>query len=393
MDDTPSAYAADDVSEEVLVAEDSRVACLAFVASFFGRPFSARAVLDGLPIDPGVGLTPDQLLRALARLGLEAKLFRRAPSSVPAVFLPCIVLLKNGDGAVVVDRSRNGRRLAVVLPSVSSKKRWMSSKDLDRDSSGFLFYVGHGDADDPDTTANKHIKSRNSHWFWGPMLRLWPAWLQIAIAAFAINLLGLATPIFIMNVYDRVIPNLAIPTLWALAVGVGLALVFELTLRQLRTVVLDQASQRIDLKVSSYLFEHALGVSMVERQESTGALASRLRDFDGVKDFFASASLIALIDLIFIFIFVWLLWFIVGELALVTLAAVPIVIIVTLLLQIPLARAVAHAQRHGSQRQGILIEGLGAIETVKTVGAESVLQRRWEEAVVANARHSSRVRF
>lgn len=390
MDDTPTDFhPGDDVAFESVL-----VSCLEYVARRLNKTFSRRAVLDGLPLEPGHELTPQLFQRAASRLGLTAKLFERDPSDVPGVLLPCIVLLKGGQAAVLVNRTRNRKRVQVVFPNVSAKPKWINARHLDRDSEGFVFYL-IDEATDSDALEAAAAAARRprGHWFWRPVLRMWPSWLQIAFAAFMINLLGLATPIFVMNVYDRVIPNLAIPTLWALSAGVAIALVFELTLRQLRTVVLDQAGQRVDMKVSADLFEHALGASMDSRREATGALANRIRDFDSVKDFFASASLIAIIDLVFVFVFILLLWFIVGPLALVPLGAVPIVIVATLLLQFPLSRAVRHAQTQASSKQGVLVESLGAVETVKTIGAEGTLQRRWEEAVVANARFGSRVRF
>jgi ATP-binding cassette subfamily C protein LapB len=369
------------------------VSCLEFVARRLNKTFSRRSVLDGLPLEPGQELTPRLFQRAAARLGLTAKLFERAPSSVPAILLPCIVLLKDGQAAVLINRSRNRRKFQVVFPNISDKPKWLSTRQLDRDSEGYVFYL-IDDATDSDPLDSATTERRpTGHWFWRPMLRMWPSWIQIAFAAFIINLLGLATPIFVMNVYDRVIPNLAIPTLWALSAGVAIALIFEMTLRQLRTVVLDQAAQRVDMKVSADLFEHAIGASMETRQEATGALANRIRDFDSVKDFFASASLIAIVDLVFVFVFILLLWLIVGPLAFVPLGAIPVVIAATLLLQFPLSRSVRHAQTQASSKQGVLVESLSAVETVKTIGAEGTLQRRWEEAVVANARFASRVRF
>lgn len=389
MDDTPTDFA----SGNDPAVGSALVSCLEYIARRLNKTFSRRAVLDGLPLDPGRELTPQLFQRAAARVGLTAKLFERAPSDVPGILLPCIILLKGGQAAVLINRSRNRKRFQVVFPDISDKPKWLSTRQLDRDSEGYVFYLidEATEADALETAATKQRPT--GHWFWKPMLRMWPSWMQIAFAAFMINLLGLASPIFVMNVYDRVIPNLAIPTLWALSAGVAIALVFELTLRQLRTVVLDQAGQRVDMKVSADLFEHALGASMDTRQEATGALANRIRDFDSVKDFFASASLIAIVDLVFVFVFILLLWFIVGPLALVPLGAVPIVIAATLLLQFPLSRSVRHAQTQASSKQGVLVESLSAVETVKTIGAEGTLQRRWEEAVVANARFASRVRF
>jgi len=162
---------------------------------------------------------------------------------------------------------------------------------------------------------NFTARGETGHWLWSKVHQFWPSWAQIVSAALVINLLGLALPLFVMNVYDRVIPNLAIPTLWALALGVILALVFDFSLKQLRAIVLDRTGRRIDMSVAASLFEQALGVSMAERTGPSGAIANQIREFELVRDFFTSSSIIAVTDLLFIGVFIAVLWAIVGPIA------------------------------------------------------------------------------
>ncbi len=371
-------------------ADDPLLACLVFVARELGKPVSTAAVLAGLPLK-GERLTPDLFERAAERLGLNARLVERRIDRIPNLVAPFIILYESGDAAVVVAKA--GQEAHVVFPSVSDESGTVPISELEAEASGLVFYV----ASDEARVARQEMTGASArpqgHWLWSAVRRFWPSWIQIVFAAMIINLLGLALPLFVMNVYDRVIPNLAIPTLWALAAGVTLAVVFDFLLKQLRAVVLERTGRRVDISVAASRFEHALGISQSERPGSSGAIANQIREFELVRDFFTSSSIIAVTDLLFIGIFIAVLWLIVGPLAYVPLIAVPVVLIATLLIQVPLSRAVKLTQSQAARRHGILVEGLIGVETIKAVAGEGVMQRRWEDAVAATARASSSTKF
>ena len=372
--------------------EDHLLACLEYVARGFGKPFSRASVMSGLPLGGDI-LTVDLLPRAAERVGLNARLVRRKVRQVPAIVAPFIVLLDSGDACVVVAKRAGGKQLTVVFPSYSNDARSVKTADLEAEATGYLFYLT------PELRSGDLLRPRGSqvdqdkHWFWPAVRRFWPSWVQIVIAALVINLLGLALPLFVMNVYDRVIPNLAIPTLWALAAGVVIALMFDFLLKQLRAHILDRTGRRVDMKVAASLFEHAMAVSMAERSGPAGAIANQIREFESVRDFFTSSSIVAITDFLFIGVFILVLLAIVGPIAYVPLLAVPVVLIATLLIQIPLSRAVRSTQVQASQRHSILVEGLVGTETIKAVSGEGVMQRRWEDAIAATARANSKVKF
>ncbi len=382
------------VGESDAAATPSRdaplLACLAFVARALGLPFSETAVLSGLPVRDGA-LSVDLFPRAAGRAGLNAQLFERAASRVPGLVVPYIVLLKNGEACVVVAKHAEQEGVDAVFPAASEDVRRISYQELDADASGYVIYVTR--AEEEDRAASGAARAADGHWLWSRVAQFWPSWAQVVCAALVINLLGLALPLFVMNVYDRVIPNLAIPTLWALAAGVVLALFFDFALKQLRAVVLDRTGRRVDMAVAASLFEHALGVSMAERTASSGAIANQIREFELVRDFFTSSSIIAATDLLFIGVFIAVLWAIVGPIAWVPLIAVPLVLGATLLVQIPLSRSVQATQSEASRRHAILVESLIGVEAIKAVAGEGVMQRRWEDAVAATARANSATKF
>lgn len=372
-------------------ADDPLLDCLEYVARELGKPVSRAAILAGLPIK-GDRLSIDLLPRAGARLGLEARLLKRRPSQVPGLVAPYIVFFENGDACVVVDKRPDGSGVTAVFPSVSTVPRDIAMQRLDREASGYVAYLtprasGEVTPSAPGTSAS------SGHWLWSAVWSMWPSWSHVIVAAFIINLLGLTLPIFIMNVFDRVIPNLAVPTLWALSAGVVLALSFDILLRQLRAVVLDGTGKRVDMRVAASLFEHALAISMAQRPDSSGVIASQIREFETVRDFFTSSSIIAATDLLFIGIFLAVLWALVGPLAYVPMIAVPLVLAITLLIQFPLRRSVNQTQKESGRRHGILVEGLVGVETIKAMGGEGVLQRRWEDAVASTARANSATKF
>jgi len=279
-----------------------------------------------------------------------------------------------------------------VFPAVSEARRTLSMRRLAREASGYVIYVTPA-ADDPAETAEAAGPYRHGHWLWSVVRRYRTSWAQVITAALVINLLALATPLFVRAVYDRVIPNLAIPTLWALVAGIAAALVFDFVLKQLRASVLDATGRRVDMAVGATLFEQVVGASMASRSGQAGSIANQVREFEAVRDFFTSASIIAFTDLFFIGIFIAMMWFLVGPLAWVPAVAVPVVITATLIAQLPLMRAVRRSQAHSGRRHAVLVESLVGAETIKAVGGEGVVQRRWEDDTAAAARAHSGARL
>ncbi len=208
-----------------------------------------------------------------------------------------------------------------------------------------------------------------------------------------INAFALASPLFIMNVYDRVVPNRAIETLWVLAFGALTVFLFDFLLRNLRGYFVDSAGKIADIKLAARIFEQVLGIRMAARPASAGAFANNLREFESLRDFFTSASLVTLVDLQFVMFFIAIVWLIGGPIAIVPTVAVPLVIAVGLILQMPLNRVVRRSFGEAAQKHGILVESISGLETIKSIGAEGRMQRDWEQYVGATARSATRARF
>ncbi|MCO4891441.1 type I secretion system permease/ATPase [Cupriavidus sp. WGtm5] len=376
--------------------EDALLDCLLWLARHFHEPASAEALVAGLPLE-GHRLTPALCARAAARAGLCARLVRRKPDEIPDRVLPAMLLLDQGDACILVRRAEAGM-LVVVLPEFGDGEQAVRGEEL------LARYTGHAifarpayrsDAVGADiAAATDHAPDQAPRaWFWGVMRQCWPVYGEVLVASLLLSLFALVMPLFTMNVYDRVVPNHALETLWALAVGVGLVLLFELALRMLRGYFVDVAGKRIDVTVSATLFEKVLGIEMKSRPASVGSLSSQLQEFESVRDFLTSATITTLVDLPFAVVFIAAMFWVGGPLAWVPLLTVPLVLGLSLALQGPLSRAVRASSACAAQRQAALVETLVGLETIKTTGAEGVAQRQWEQVVGQMARLALRSRW
>ncbi|MFM2423463.1 MAG: hypothetical protein RL291_1993, partial [Pseudomonadota bacterium] len=371
-----------------IIEDDPIVACLVEAARRFGKPATVSALADGLPIDARGQIERRVIADAALRIDLDALEVQRRPSRLSRLELPALLFLANGGAALLVGRP-SAKKAEIFLPGSGRLNVDVSALDDEATGDAILLKTRA----EPLSAAASIDPASHSHWFWGPVRRGWRHWSQIALAAFLLNIIGLAVPLFALHVYDRVIPNGALPTLWVLSAGVALAIGFEFLLRQLRTVVLDDVGRRIDRRVGATLFANVLGQPLSARRQSTGLLANQLREFDTVRDVFTSSALVAVTDLIFMGAALALLWWLVGPVALIPLGAIALVIVIALLLQIPLKRITRNAQASGARRHGILVEALSATATIKAAGGEGQMQRRYEDALDQSTRQAARARF
>ena len=378
----------------VLISVHDGLETVAWLARHYQRPYTADAVLSRIPQDTDVETFPG-LARALAAIGLKSRAVLRDVARLDNVALPAVLLRKGGGVWIITNISGRDKVATVLDPADGGLEQEIKLRALRKsvERSVLLVTPAEDRAQAMLSPEAVRILPQKGHWFWAPVRANWRNWSQIVLAAFLLNLMSLALPLFVMNVYDKVIPNLAFVTLWTLALGVGIAMALDLMLRTIRGNILDNISRRVDLKVASSLFDHAMRVRLLDRPGGAAGIASTIRDFEVVRDFFASATFVAVVDLLFIGIFIGALYYIVGPIALVPLCAVPVVIVLSIVSQIPLGRAAARAQQMATKRHTVLIESLAGIETVKTLAAEPLMQREWEAAVAASSQVNGRTKF
>ena len=232
-----------------------------------------------------------------------------------------------------------------------------------------------------------------SSWFWESLLKYKKVYMDVILASLVVNILSIFSSLFTMNVYDRVIPNQAHETLWALAIGVFIAYIFDILLRTLRSYFVDTANKRGDNEISAMLFERVMGLRLEHRPASSGSMANTLKEFDSLRDFFTSATLLSVVDLPFVLIFILVIGWICGYLFLVPLLAIPLIIFSGLIFQPALERAMNLNLTEASQKHGLLIESISNMETIKSLSTEGFFQNKWESILEASSASSFRSKF
>ncbi|MEW6167710.1 MAG: type I secretion system permease/ATPase [Pseudomonadota bacterium] len=369
---------------------DTLLECLLLVALGHGRPLGRDAALYGLPL-AGDRLTPSLLPRAAERAGLSTRIARVPLARLHAELLPAIALMADDTAAVVLSIDNAGGVVRVREPARGGAEVELSLSAFESRYSGTAILLRpefRFDARVPEVGAK-----RGRHWFWSVMRDNWPLYRDALYAAFLINLFAIALPLFVMNVYDRVVPNQAVETLWVLASGVAIVLIGDLVLSTIRGHFLDLAGNRVDVRLSAYIMERVLGLRMADRPVSAGSFAANLRSFEMVRDFITSTTITALIDVPFALLFLLVIGWIAWPLVLPPLVGIAVVLFYARSVQRPLRELTETTYRASAMRNATLVESLVGLETVKAIGAESVMQRKWEESAAHLARTATRLRL
>ncbi len=376
------------LSEVSRADQDSLLGCLAALTKLFDDPRTPDALIYGLPLEDNK-LTPALFVRAADRVGLSARITNRKLADIPEMVLPCVLLIENRQACILL--AREGGYANVIFPETGEGADRIPLKKLEEMYAGYAILVRPGFK--YRVEKDEKLLDRKGSWFWGTMWQFWPTYVQVLIAAFLINSFALASPLFIMNVYDRVVPNRAMETLWVLAIGVVTVIGFDLLLKTLRAYFVDNAGKRADVLLSSRIFEQVLNLQVKARPASAGAFANHLREFETLRDFFTSVTVTALVDLPFLAIFLAIIYVIGGPLFIVPAVAIPFVLLVGLALQWPMQRAVAKTSEEAAQKHGVIIETISALDTVKSMGIEGHMQKEWERFVGKTAETSVAARF
>jgi ATP-binding cassette, subfamily C, bacterial LapB len=368
--------------------DDPLLDSLLSLCSLHQKSVSRAMLTAGLPL-PEQRLSPELLARAAARAGLQGRWLRRGLDKIPELAMPALLLLREGRSALLLGWDEQGR--ARVMPSESEGGEVrVNAEVLAKDYSGQVFFAQPLHKFDFN---RGELIPRATSWFRDTLKR--SRWLYIdAIAAsFLINLIGLATPLFVMNVYDRVVPNQAEATLWVMAIGITGVFFFDLLLKTLRGLCLDLAGKKTDLIISATLFERIVGMAMKFRPARVGSFAQNIHEFQSLRDFLASLTLASVIDLPFTLLILAVIAMIGGHLVWIPLLAFPLVALIGWALQRPLADTMQRSMALAAERQSSLIESLAGLDAVKVNNAESERQYIWEQTIGTLSRLELRARM
>ncbi|WAH60271.1 type I secretion system permease/ATPase [Pseudomonas silvicola] len=360
---------------------------LLILCKLHGCTVSRASLSAGLPLAQQ-RMSQELLPRAAARASLSARLLRRELGAISGLNLPVLLLLRDGRCAVLRRWGEDDR--ALILPSeADGGEQWVTREELAAEYSGqALFARPRHELED----LRQPLMPRVHAWF-RDTLKL-SRWLysDAILASLMINLLGLMVPLFVMQTYDRVVPNQATSTLWVLAIGLLVGTLFELVLRVLRAHLLDTAGKKTDLILSATLFERITGMAMKAKPATIGGFAQSIHDFQGLREFLTAVTLTSIIDLPFAVLMLAVIGLLGGWLVLVPIVAFPLTIVFALLIQVRLRDTVQKSLALGAERQALLIETLSGLESIKACSAESERQYMWESTHGALTRLDSHAR-
>lgn len=362
---------------EDLLRHDPLLDCLLELTRIHGRPSTRAALSAGLPLSGTDILTPSLFARAAAKAGFSSKLVRRELDKIDLVLLPVVLLLQDNEACLLLGWNEDGSA-RLLLPESGQGGVTLSREALLERYAGIAIYARPHFRFDERTPAVVDLPQK--HWFWGVLLEQLPLYRDVLYAALLINLFALALPLFTMNVYDRVVPNYGLETLWMLAFAMLLVIVLDYTVRLMRCHFIDLASARIDVKLSSQIMEKVLGMRLADRPASVGSFASILRSFESIRDFIASATVVSLIDLPFALLFLLTIGWISPFLAIVPVIGAVVVIIYGYVIQHKMGELAETTFRAAALRNGTLVESLATLETLKANRGEGVVQEKWERS-------------
>lgn len=338
-----------------------------------GRPLGDAELVDGLALEHG-RLPLRLVVRALRRADINAKVAELPLRQMDAYLLPALLLLDDGRSLLLV--GVEGEQYEVLVPQSEGGRECMALTALEALYSGTAVLAKCRYR--PDGRVGDYASGLPEHWFFGPLKRLWRSYAEVTAAALVANVLAVASALFAMQVYDRVVPNAAFDTLWILASGVALAIIVDGVLRILRGHLLNVLGKRLDLQLSSLLFARVLSTRIAAKPVSMGAFSTQVREFESVREFFTSSSAALISDLPFVAIFLSIIAVIGGHVVWVPLVACALMLLPGLLTQRLLGHLSRQNLREGAMKNSVLLEAFEHLETVKATRAEGRCRQQWE---------------
>jgi len=376
--------------------EDTLLDVFVLYTKLFHKPFTKEALLSGLPIHNAQKLfskdsSKSLFSRVAQRAGLKSVLVKKSISDILSLHLPVILLLSNDNACILEEFNEDKTQAKIIYAEGDGLVQWLDVNDLEKEYLGFAYLLKK--EFEYDKKNSRTLKLKQKHWFWSTLKRSIPIYRDVLWASLLVNLFILATPLFTMNVYDRVIPNNAQETLMVFTIGVIVVFIIDFLLKFMRGYLLELAGKKSDIIMSSIIFEKVLDLKLSEYPQSVGSFASNLKDFESVRSFFTTATMTALIDLPFAIIFLAVIYYIGGYIVLVPLITMALILAYALFIRKPLQESIESSHEASAKKNGILIETLQNIETVKTMRMSGKMQWLWEESTGEIAEKNLRSRL
>lgn len=389
------------MSSNIFKKKDSLLESLVLYTRLFHKPFSCESLLSGLPTSTNL---TDQMLfsktnskslfsRAALRAGLKTTIIEKSIKNILSLQLPVILFLSNENSCILESFNEDKTKAKIIFASDEPLEEWIEIDKLEDEYLGFAFMLKKMYEYEDENGKNTLDLSNQKHWFWSTLGFSRKIYLDCILASILINLFVLATPLFTMNVYDRVIPNNAQETLLVFTIGIVVVFLLDASLKFLRTYFLEMAGKKSDIIMSSIIFEKVLDLQMHAHPKSVGSFANNLKSFDSIRGFLTNATLSILIDFPFAILFLGVIFYLSGILVLVPITIIFIIVIYALMIKKPLQNSIESTYEASAKKNGILIEALQNIETIKAQGLSGNIQFNWEESTgeIANKSLKSKI--
>ncbi len=370
---------------------DTLLECLLFLSKYYERETSAESLRFGLPVHNS-SFTIDMFVQSAQNIGLLSKIVNRGIDKITKLALPSILLLEKERSCILLDYDLKEGIAKVIFPGVSNGEITVSIDKLKSEYTNRLIIIK------PEYNFNNRIQrdilvENPKKWFIGTLYKNKNIYQQVIIVSLFINIFILATPLFTMNVYDRVLPNNAIDTMWVLFIGISIVMCFDFILKVLRSYFLGIASKRTDTVVSNKIFNQVLNIKINSKPASTGQFVSRLQSYESVREFFTSATLATFVDFPFVVIFIFVIFYIGGPLAYITIITVLISLITSWYMQRPLKELIEKSVKEEQIKHTTLIETVAGLEIIKSVRAQNRMRSHWEKSINKTIHYTDKGHF
>lgn len=333
-------------------------------------------------------ISPDELSQVCQELDYVAEGIKLTVKQLNELEVGSILLLKQGDAVIFCGLANDN--VVVSRPGHDPEKMQYSLSQFKSMFSGKAITIASKLA----IESRVKIKETDSrHWFFNAIKQFKHYYFALIIAALLINIFALASPFYVMNVYDRVLPNAAFDTLWVLAISVLIIYLFDFIVKISRAAILDNIGKKLDVALSNKIYQHVLWLQASFKPKSAGSFSNNLRDFDSLREFFASATVSALVDLPFVLLFLIVMFAFIGVIAVVPMIFAAILFVIVIISAKKQKGLIAESMQYGSQKHAIAVESVATLETIKTLNAEHEWSHRWRENVEQGARVGKRLHF
>ena len=370
---------------------DTLLESLLFLSKYHKRPASAESLISGLAIHNSL-MTPKMFKKSAKKLGLITKAITCNIEKLSNLALPAVALFESNKACVVLEINLDKNFVKIIDPQLSLGEVEISINEFNKEFKGHLLIIKPA-YNFESRVEREVVVEEPKRWFWRTMKKNLHIYKLVILAAVLINLFVIAIPMFTMNVYDRVLPNKAVDTLWVLFIGISVVLIFDLVLKLLRAHFIEQAGKRADIRMSSKIFDQLLNIKLDSKPSSTGLFVSRLQSFESVREFFTTATITAIVDLPFVIFFIAIIFYIGGPLGYISLATVVISIIFSWLMQKPLRDTIEKSAKEDQIKQTTLTETVTGLEIIKSVRAQNRMRTHWERAISQTSYYSNKSHY